>query len=253
MNLGGYSRENFNESTGNRILENFLHSNSLIFTHFSQQDKTPNFDGYFEILKQATGKNIPIGRYEVQIKTMDHNYINTNKQKNCSQYKYSCETKIFNAVKNAITLNPCYLFMVDVNKKRIFAKYISLEFVLSLNLKDEKNKTIYFNDTDEIKNVNYFYEVTKKVYLKKSKELNNIEKNELIVTNNLTCSEMSELQRELDYLNNVFDTELSFVKSKLFPQIWKFGLAYLKDKNSVGIGIYYICKGKNGQYFKRLD
>lgn len=253
MNLGGYDTNDFNEATGNTILKNFLHKDKTIFCHFSEQDKTPNFDGYFEILEKQKNKKEPIGRIDVQIKTLNSDYINKNKGLNRSQYKYSCETKIFNAVKRAITLNPCYLFMVDTLQKRIFAKYITLEFVLALNLNDENKKTIYFNDSDEITCMNSFYNTVKNTYLKKVEEAQNGEKNKFITTNNLDKNELLKLQEEFDYLNNIFDSELKFAKNKLFNKVWKFGLAYLKDNNSVGIGIYYICKGENEQYFKQLD
>ena len=48
MNLGGYDTNDFNEASGNIILKDFLHKNEMLFCHFSEQDKTPNFDGYFE-------------------------------------------------------------------------------------------------------------------------------------------------------------------------------------------------------------
>lgn len=253
MNLGGYDKNDFNEADGNVILKNFLHTNKLLFCHFSEQDKTPNFDGYFEILEKGDTKNIPIGKIEVQIKTLNTDYSNLNKTLNCSQYKYSCETKIFNAVKKAITFNPCYLFMVDTKNKRIFAKYISLEYVLELQLDNEENKTIYFNDTDEIIDINSFYDYVKNIYFKRKEEQKDMNSNKFLVTNNLTEVELLKLQEEFDYLNGIFDSELSFVKKKLYPKVWKFGLAYLKNENSVGIGIYYICKGKDEKYFKRLD
>ena len=253
MNLGGYDTNDFNEASGNIILKDFLHKNEMLFCHFSEQDKTPNFDGYFEILEKQKNKSTPIGSVNVQIKTLNNNYVNENKKLNCSQYKYSCETKIFNAVKKAITLNPCYLFMVDTCNKRIFAKYITLEFVLTLNLEDENNKTIYFNDNDEITCIDSFYDSVKNLYFEKVEEVKNGEKNKFITTNNLTGDELLKLQKEFDYLNNIFDNELKYAKNKFFSKVWKFGLAYLKDNNSIRIGIYYICKGKQKQYFKQLD
>lgn len=249
MNLGKYDPYSFKEVDGNIILKQFLNKNRMLYCHFSEQDKTPNFDGYFEILEEEN----PFGRIEVQIKTLNNNYKNSNTKGFCSQYKYSCDTKIFNAVKKSITLNPVYLFMVDVEKNKIFAKYVSLKFVMELNIKEESSKTIYFNDTDELRDINDFYKTVKEIYSSKIKERNNGENNRFITNNNLSKQELSDLQNEFDYLNNIFDNELDFLKIKLFPNVWKFGIAYLKAENSIGIGIYHICRGKNGEYFKILN
>ena len=51
----------------------------MLFCHFSEQDKTPNFDGYFEILEKQKNKSTPIGSVNVQIKTLNNNYVNENK------------------------------------------------------------------------------------------------------------------------------------------------------------------------------
>jgi len=253
MNLGGYTNNDYNESSGNIILKEILHNEKLIFTHFDEQDKTPNFDGFFEILENKANKSVPIGRFDVQIKTLNHNYKNENKKINRSQYKYSCDTKIFNAVKKSVTLNPCYLFMVDTKKRRIFAKYISLKFVLMLDLKDEDSKVIYFNDDDEIVNIADFYQLLKNIYFEKKEQLTHLEKNKFLTNDNMNEEELSLLQIEFDYLNNLFDSELSYIKCKLFPKVWKFGLAYLKTEQSLGLGIYWICRGTNGEYFKKLS
>ncbi len=106
MNLGGYDDYAFNEALGNAFLKETLESNSSIFCHFSEGDKTPNTDGTFEIIEKSDGKYIPTGIFCVQVKTLNHDYINKNTDRIKSQYKYSCDTKIFNVVKEAITLDP---------------------------------------------------------------------------------------------------------------------------------------------------
>lgn len=252
MNLGGYDRSSFNESTGNSILKDLLHLHSEMFGHFAELDKTPNTDGYFDILKREDNKSVPIGKFEVQIKTLDYDYSNSNTTQNCSKYKYSCDTKIFNVVKEAITLNPCMLFMVDVKTRRVFYKYVSLEYVLSLDIKDEKNKMVYFGDEDEITDIDSFYKQVKEIYENRRRESFDEKANCFITNKNLTTDELFMLQNEFDYLNDVFNKELMFIKKRVFPNVWKFGLAYLKDNQTVGIGIFCICKGKQGEYFKKL-
>lgn len=253
MNLGGYDRNDFNESLGNSILKSLLQSHSGMYGHFEELDKTPNMDGYFDILKDENKKSVPVGKIEVQIKTLDHDYLNLNKTKNRSKYKYSCDTKIFNVVKEAITLNPCILFMVDVKDRRVFYKYISLEYALSMNIEDEANKMVYFGEEDEITNIDAFYEKVKYIYESRRKESLDEKASHFITNNNLSTNELIMLQNEFDYLNGAFNKELSYIKKRMFPHVWKFGLAYLKDDNVVGIGIYWICKGQQGEYFKKLN
>ncbi|QUN13148.1 DUF4365 domain-containing protein [Clostridium sp. C1] len=253
MNIGGYDKYSFNEGLGNRILSDLLESQKSIITHFSQSDKVPNFDGYFEILEFGEKKNNPIGRIDVQIKTLDHDYKNNNKRKNVSQYKYTCETKIFNAVKEALTLNPCFLFMVDIYLKKVFFKYISPQYVLSLEIADEFYKTIYFNDEDEIVNISSFYEIAKKIYKERALDLFSEAKNRFLTNQDLTIEEISILQEQFDYLNGIFETDLKFIKNKMFPEVWKFGIAYLKDENGIAIGVYWIRRGQHGEYFKQLN
>lgn len=250
VNLAGYVKSSFDESKGNDFLDLVLTSTNKIYSHFSKLDKGPNFDGHFELLDN---NGIPIGRFNVQIKTMSTDYKNNNKRGIISQYKYSCDTKIFNAVKYGITLDPCYLFMIDVVNRRIFGKYVSLEYVLSLDIKNEYNKVIYFNDDDEIVDVNNFYNNLVDIYNDRKNKMISIEQNKFIITSSISDEELSDLQLEFDYLNNMFDNELKYIKDKLFPNIWKFGIAYMKEEKSLGVGIYYIKKGKNGEFIKYLN
>lgn len=134
MNLGGYDKHTFSESSGNRILGEILEKTRLVKVHFNELDKTPNFDGYFELCKNASRKKVPIGRFDVQIKTMSLKYSNDNSKGQISDYKYLCETKILNSVKQGITCNPAILFLVDIATKEVFFIHISPEFVISLSL-----------------------------------------------------------------------------------------------------------------------
>lgn len=80
-------------------------------------------------------------------------YENTNRIHHRSQYKYSVDTKVFNVAKENITFDPVLLFLVDEKKEKVFWRYVSVEFVMSLDLHDEENKTIYFNESDLISNL----------------------------------------------------------------------------------------------------
>ena len=56
-----------------------------------------------------------------------------------------------------------------------------------------------------------------------------------------------EVRRGFEYLNNIMDRELNFIKRSLFPDVWKFGIAYLPDDHdgeitSGQMGIFFIKK-----------
>lgn len=253
MNLGGYDDYAFNEALGNAFLKEKLESNSSIFCHFSEGDKTPNTDGTFEIIEKSDGKYIPTGTFCVQIKTLNHDYINKNTDGIKSQYKYSCDTKIFNVVKEAITLDPCILFMVDVMNKRIFYKYISIKCIFELDINNEEHKTVYFNDQDEITDIEVFYDTLKDIHFEIKEQRKSINSTLFVTNDNLTTEERELLQEESDYLNDIFYRDLAFVKKRIFPNVWKLGIAYLKDENSLRVGVYWIKKGTNGEFYTQLS
>lgn len=67
INLGGYDKNAFSDGTAVSSLENLFYNSCILVPHFKSEDKTPNFDGYFELLEPGNVKSTPIGRYEVQI------------------------------------------------------------------------------------------------------------------------------------------------------------------------------------------
>lgn len=123
-NLGGYDNSSRRESLAVGIVNKLFNQDSRLKPHFTENDKTPNFDGHFDICEPGERKDTPIGRFDAQIKSIS-NYLNNNKKPQ-SQYKYVCDTKIFNAVKNGITQNPAILFLVDVDTENIFWFYITV-------------------------------------------------------------------------------------------------------------------------------
>ena len=58
----------FIEEDGIRLLESFLESKKTIKTHFSRNDKTPLYDGYFNLLNQNSEI---MKQFDVQIKSSE--------------------------------------------------------------------------------------------------------------------------------------------------------------------------------------
>lgn len=130
-------------------LKTFLISNGKINPSFSENDKWPNIDGTFEFVSDPKTNRRPIQNFFVQIKGT---YIDDVKKK---EIKYCLQGLGFPAfIYNEVTLDPGILFLV-VNpnvrgKKRVFWKYMSTEFINSIDF--EKNSvTITFSADEEIK------------------------------------------------------------------------------------------------------
>ena len=130
-NIGGYIDSDFDESNGNAELTLLLQSKNTIKTHFNENDKTRNEDGYFDLLQYSneSSKNVSFGQIRVQIKSIKTDISNRNMRGTISAYKYSCDTKIFNAVRAGIFFDPAILLLWDVKERRAFYISLSLEYV----------------------------------------------------------------------------------------------------------------------------
>ena len=117
INIGGYEKNVFYERLGINYLEKKLLNTFRIVPYFCINDKTPNLDGWLDLCDQSaeiSQKAVPQHRFSVQIKTLNHDYQNTNKQKKQEQqYKYKCDTKVLNTVLTDTTLDPVILFLVE--------------------------------------------------------------------------------------------------------------------------------------------
>ena len=138
----------FNESAGIRILKDQLEKNLRIKTYFTENDKTPNTDGYFEIL---SAQGTPLKRFVVQIKTARK----LAKLKN-GDYSYSVDTAFFQYVLENIDQNPAVFFLVDLSNSRIYYKHLSLGYIISLSIGD-REKTNLRLDSSDVLNEEAFY------------------------------------------------------------------------------------------------
>lgn len=90
-NIAQHSENSFIEKEAVRILSSFLEVKRTIITSFNENDKTPNHDGFFEILNDKSAEKIPKKQFIVQIKgTENLKQISTGKNK--GKYKYSLNT-----------------------------------------------------------------------------------------------------------------------------------------------------------------
>lgn len=254
LNLGGYDENSFYDSNGVAYLTRFLQQDHGIKGIIQSDDKIPNLDGTIQLLEWNSDKKaVPKQIFHVQVKTMNHGYENANRVYHRSQYKYSVDTKVFNIVKENITFDPVLLFLVDEKKEKVFWLYVSVELVMSLDLSDEEKRTIYFNDSDLVNDLKEFHSQLVDIHEKKLRMSRDINKN--IITTNLAENKeiYAMLQEEWSYLDYLLKKELKIVTDFMYPDTWKFGIAFQEGEEFDSIGIYQIKKGINDTFVKEFS
>lgn len=239
-NIGGYDESAFIDHLSCHFLALKLLETGYVMPYLAMQDKGPNLDGYIELLEdyktvEANSpsnlskkpiKKVPFGRIEVQVKGLPKGgYLNNNSQGIKSKYKYSCETKAINAVLKGVTANAVALCLVDYDQKVVFFIPLTLEYCASLNVGNQTHKTIYFDDEDRLFFDSTCIEQLRCVYEYHQKELHNSET--YLISPGLPQSQREQVKDAYEYLNDLMKNQLSFIKEAFFPDVWKFGIAYL--------------------------
>lgn len=276
VNIGGYDQNAFYDCLGVNYLEWKLLETGLIMPEFNKMDKYPNLDGSFEVCEMESPVDsqlalaeeqssqwrvIPKCTFDVQIKTLNADYVNHNKNARSehTEFKYSCDTKAMNYVLKSGTLNPVLLLFVDWKHERIFWKYLSQEYCLQLGLGKRNKKVIYFNRSDEIVDMQEWIRELRTIHTKlvqKSRDEKELcFTTNIVVGNRIQKDILNEMQEAFDYINGLYEHELKFVRDILFPDVWKFGIAYVKkDKTDLSYaGIYKIKQGENQNFFKSFE
>lgn len=253
-NIGGYDENYKYDRKAINYLEKVVLESKLMIPHLEAGDKLPNLDGYLELCESAKQKINPVGRFDVQVKSLNHDYRNNNVRDNTVySYKYSCDTKVVNVVLGAQTCNPVLLILVDSKNERIFWRYMSVPYCLELDVGTQENKTIYFDESDEVINPDQWYDVLYNIYKEVSYAQQHGDENYFLLLDKERNIPV-EVQDMSDYLNHLLDNELWFIKQAYFQDAWKIGIAYLDgggDSFSC-VGLYKIKRGKNDLFIKQF-
>ena len=138
-------------------------SNGKINTDFSSNDKWPNADGRFELVPNPDVCRQPTQNFFVQIKGTTVYRENEN-----AEIKYQLQSLAFPAyIAKEVTLDPGLIILVlnpcRRHNERIFWKYVSPEFLMSIDFAKD-SFTITFTKDDEILNTDEsISEFTKKL------------------------------------------------------------------------------------------
>jgi energy-coupling factor transporter ATP-binding protein EcfA2 len=132
------------------VLESFLRSSGRINPSFSTDDKWPNHDGTFEFVPSPEISRRPKQTLYVQIKGT-RNYSEKD-----GTIKYSLKDLAFPAfICNKVSFDPGILFVVlnpvDRGNERVFWKYMSVDFLNSIDFAKDST-TINFQAEEEILN-----------------------------------------------------------------------------------------------------
>lgn len=219
--MSTHSIESFNESEAVVFLSSILESKHKIKTFFSANDKTPNHDGFFELVD---GKQTPKKQFIVQIKKVEN--LTPNVQgKNKDKYVYELKTNFLYYVKAKVTESPAIYFIVDIAMKRIFWLYLSDEMLMSLNFEGYDKISYAFSNDEILCDIDLF-----------TQKLDRIATERNAVFLQKTPQEIAEMQDAVDYINQLLDHDLSVIKENMFPQLWRFGIK-CSNTSALSIGV----------------
>ena len=201
----------FNETQSINILTSFLESMHTIKTFFKENDRTPNYDGSFELISDD---RTPKKQFIVQIKKAE-SLKPKRSGPNKGKYVYDLETKLFYYVKAKVTESPAIYFVVDIITQKIFWLYLSDKFLMDLNFEGHEIVSYAFTEENVLSDIVSFTE-----------RLNQIatERNRLFV--NKTAEEIAEIQDAVDYINKYLDNDFAVVKKTILPNLWRIGIKH---------------------------
>lgn len=208
--IAKHSKAAFDESKSIRILSGLLESTGEIKTFFGENDKTPNYDGSFELVNDAQE---PVKQFIVQIKKVDKLVLNSR-----GKYDYRLKTNFLQYVKDKVTENPAIYFVIDLATKKVYWIYLSDETLIRLNFEGKKTVTYHFREEDSISNVEAFVLTMRKIAR---------ERNNFFVYK--TPQQIAEIQDAVDYLNQHLNGDLKNIKERVFPDLWRVGIKYSVD------------------------
>jgi hypothetical protein len=202
-----------------------------IKTDIKTREKTPNVDGYIEIVDED---NIPICKFEIQVRTI--------KTKHKSYY---CPLENVNYT-NVTTL-PILLILVDIVEKCVFWKHL-----ISTNARQspvEKSYIFDLSEEDKIdENNNYLtkWRIIAENYIDKIKSFSNdISTIGQIIRlpKNISIDGIKYFQKYIDKVNYLLDNDYSIVKQIFFSDYWKLGVSVYKFDPDLSFGIFGIPHG----------
>lgn len=227
---------------------NSLLKNTESLPRINTNDKEANIDGYIELLDED---KCIVGKLTVQVKTVSPSIEGL--------HKYPCPTGLFAYAER--TMDFVVLIAVDQKEKAFLWKYISKELINdNSDKKGQSSITLYFNDLEiaNAKNINEVVSQWKQMFftyrqLRDNSEMMKKENEELRAIAksaykplSLPTEDVKQIQKFIDTYNILLDTDFSYVKETLFPDMWEMGLiVFIYKSDELLYGVYPIKAGEN--------
>ncbi|RXK59211.1 DUF4365 domain-containing protein [Lacibacter luteus] len=228
----GYSSTSATELESKNIFQSLLDTR-FIKGEIRVMDKYPNSDGILEITDE---EQIPIGKIDIQLKTLQ--------PKNFNSPSYQCERTFFSYCENSSL--PVFLVVVDRQNKKAYWRHIDAatlievaskmtgaSYTISIPIENcidgEKRAYIekWAEKAKETVNKVWNYDTLrdqKRTIETQLEELNHRLQN----PTKLPLQVLKSIHNYLDKYNYILDIEFGSVKEILYPNYWKIGIGIVK-------------------------
>ena len=207
-----------------------------------------NIDGYIELLDSSNRIN---GKITVQVKTVS--------QRDEGYSRFPCPTSLF-AYAEATTDN-VFLLAVDHSLGKVLYKHISPKLINENRDKEEQDTiTLHFTPNEELRNdnidhvLNEWLTICKRraswltqgdSILEENRELKSHLLNKPKMSTDLRPCDIQEIQNFYDAYNGLLESDFRYIKTILFPNVWKRGIAiYTYTDSSLEYSLYNVNVGE---------
>ena len=207
-----------------------------------------NIDGYIELLDSS---NRISGKMTVQVKTVSKRDEGLN--------KYPCPTSLFAYAET--TTDNVFLLAVDHSQDKVLYKHISPKLLKENRDKEQQETiTLHFSPNEELRKDNietvlkdWLSVCSSRVYclthgeaiLEENCELKSYLLNMPKMATDLRPHDIQEIQNFIDTYNKLLESDFRYIKSVLFPNVWKRGIAvYTYSDSSLEYSLYNVNVGE---------
>ena len=207
-----------------------------------------NIDGYIELLDSSNRIN---GKITVQVKTVSKEDEGHN--------KFPCPTSLFAYAET--TTDNVFLLAVDHSQDKVLYKHISPKLLKENRDKEQQETiTLHFSQNEELRKDNietvlkdWLSVCSSRVYclthgeaiLEENGELKSYLLNMPKMATDLRPHDIQEIQNFLDTYNKLLESDFRYIKSVLFPNVWKRGIAiYTYSDSSLEYSLYNVNVGE---------
>ena len=254
-----YSPTDHPESRAINCLNDLLKHPS-IKSHIVHRDKTPNVDGFVELVDDQA---VPIGKIEVQVK-----YLNSADRRRMA---YSCKLPFLSYCNQAPL--PVLLIAVAPDEREAFWTEITRAYAKKLigAARGRASATVRFSPKKMIDDVAHRYVGSwRRIAIAHRNKLELYDRLAPQVASLRAVAasieqpglgfpdphnfDFSKIQTHLDELNLLLETSFPIVREALFPGAWKIGFAFADyQDDSLAYCYYPVGKGKNDLLIRRVS